>query len=59
MATFYVFDLDVGAQMHANEASTIECPDGTKTPAQVQVGDRVAHVAGAWATVTNITTQEV
>jgi len=60
MTTFYTFDLDNGAQLHAGETSKIDMGGGTtKTPADVIVGDRICHVAGASAVVTAISTEEV
>jgi hypothetical protein len=57
MTTFYLFDLDNGAQLHAGETSTINMGGGsTKTPAEVIVGDRIADAS---AVVTAITTTEV
>jgi len=59
MTTFYAFDLDNGAQLHAGETSMIDMGGGaTKTPAEVVVGDRVCYVTGVSAEVTAISTVE-
>lgn len=60
MATYYVFTLEGGAQLHAGPTSSVKMASGdAKSPDQIQVGDRISHVAGCHATVTQIDTVEV
>lgn len=61
MATYYEFEINNGqALLNAGPGSVVPLPNGTtKQPADVQIGDVVAHFVGERGTVTDITTQEV